>query len=78
MEVISDEETPVKKIEERERRVKDMFHYLPLQPPLAIVEDIIASRPVDVDMEEVEPNWASEIARRDRQWEARFTAVEEQ
>ena len=78
MEVISDEETPVKKIEEQERMVEDMFPYLPLQPPLAIVEDIIASRPVDVDMEEVEPNWASEIARRDRQWEARFTAFEEQ
>jgi hypothetical protein len=32
MEVISDEETPVKKIEEQERRVKDMFPIYPFSP----------------------------------------------
>ena len=44
----------------------------PVQSPrqLAIAEDIIANRQVDVVMDEVEPNWAAEIARLDRQWEA--------
>ena len=66
--MVSDVETPVKKVEKQECTEEDMFPYLPPQPPQAIVEDIIASRPVDVEMEEVEPDWASEIARLDRQW----------
>ena len=74
-------ETPVKKVERQECTVEDMFPPLsPVQSPrrLAIAEDIIANRQVDVLMDEEEPNWAAEIARLDRQWEARFAALQEQ
>ena len=80
VEVVSDVETPVKKVEKEECTEEEMFPYLPIQSPrqVAIAEDIIANRQVDVVMEEVEPDWASEIARLDRRWEARFAALEEQ
>ena len=61
-----------------------MFPYLgppsPVLPPqpLPIVKTILAERPVEVEMNEVEPNWAGEIARLDRQWEDRFKTLDEQ
>ena len=48
------------------------------QQPLPIVKVIIAEREVDVEMDEVEPNWAAEMARGDRQWEDRLKALDEQ
>ena len=74
-----DLETPVKKVERQECAVEEIFPPLsPVQSPrqLAIAEDIIANRQVDVVMDEVRPNWAAEIARLDRQWEARLAALE--
>ena len=80
VEVISDVETPVKKSEKQECTVEEMFPYLPVQSPrqLSIAEGIMADRQVDVVMDEVEPNWAVEIARLDRQWEIGFKALDDQ
>ena len=46
--------------------------------PLPIVKTILAERQVDIEMDEVEPNWAVEIARLDQQWEDRLKTLSEQ
>ena len=74
----------VQTIEPVEFSITDLFPDLgPLSPalppqPLPIVKTIIAEQEVDVEMDEVEPNWAAEVARRDQLWEVRLREIDDQ
>ena len=79
--------TPIKEVqmvEAAEFSIVDMFPDLgppsPALPPqpLPIVKTIVVERGVDVEIDEVEPNWAAELARRDRQREDRVRELDDQ